>query len=88
MDKNIYFQSATRSPIHSINKEGYAVKSAISFSNPFDDGIMNFVYNILPGQYEEIFFFLERDIDEEKKKAISEKFSSSGIKFLNFVVFC
>jgi len=87
MGKNIYFQSTTRSPIYPINKSDYAIKSSMTFSNPHDSGIVNFVYNVLPGSYEEVFYFLERDVDEEKKKEIAEKFARCGVKIFKFVVF-
>ena len=88
MGDDVCYHSTTRSPVHPINEEGYAIKTAISFENPYDPEIMNFIYNILPGQYDEVYIFLERDIAQEYKTEISIKLSQYSIKHLTFAVFC
>lgn len=88
MGHDIMFYSSTRSPIYPVNKEEYGIKSAIEFENPYDTTITNYIYNILPNMYEEIFMFLERDINDESKKDISTKLSQMGVKSLKFVVLC
>jgi hypothetical protein len=44
-------QSTTRSPI----LEWGAVASALSFPDNYGEGIANFVYNVVPGQYDHVF---------------------------------
>lgn len=87
MGEDIFFHSTTRSPVHPVNKEGYAIRSAICFENLYDTQIPYFVYNIYPGQFEEVFLFLERDIEKDKKDMLAGKFAECGVQFLRFVVF-
>ncbi|MCX7748328.1 MAG: phosphoribosyltransferase family protein [Clostridia bacterium] len=86
MGEGVSYQSTTRSPIHPIFENHYCIKTAISFKNPYDGGIQNYCYNILPGLYDEVFLFLERDIPGGDKEAIAGKMKDLGIKSLKFVV--
>jgi hypothetical protein len=47
---DVSVQSTTRSPI----LEGGAVASALAFPDNYGEGIANFVYNVVPGQYEHV----------------------------------
>ena len=87
MGDNIYYHSTTRSPVYPINEEDYAVKTAIQFDNPYDNEVENFIYNILPDQYEEVYIFLEIDIETRKKENIVKALAGFGIKYVRFVVF-
>jgi len=66
MGQGVYYQSTTRSPIHIENKEGYGARFGVSFPNPENEEISNFVYNIPPANYDELFVFLEREVSEEQ----------------------
>lgn len=81
------YQSTTRSPIYVGKQEEYAIKYAAKFNNPFDKGIINYVYNIGKDMYKEILFVTEREIDEESKNELINLFYSAGIQNINFVYF-
>jgi len=66
MGEGVVVQSTTRSPVHPAKRAGYAVQYAANFPCVEDDSIPNFVYNIVPGQYDEVFLFLEREVPADK----------------------
>ena len=45
-----WVQSTTRSPV----QVGQAIASAMTFTDNYDDGIPNFLYNVVPGQYDRV----------------------------------
>jgi hypothetical protein len=47
-------QSTTRSPVLVLDREGYAVRSALSFPAPDEPGRASYVYNVAPGRYRDI----------------------------------
>ncbi|EIP0297664.1 phosphoribosyltransferase domain-containing protein [Salmonella enterica] len=67
---NAFFGSTTRSPI----AVGYAIKSAISFTDNYGLGIPNFVYNVAHQQFERILLCIEtspESIDVQLLNALS-----------------
>lgn len=66
MGEGIAYQSSTRSPIHPERRADYGVHSAAAFPSPGDEEIMNFIYNVDPGQYDDIFVLLERGVPRER----------------------
>lgn len=81
------YQSTTRSPIYVGKDQEYAIKFAAKFNNPFDKGVINYVYNIGQDMYKEILFVTEREIDVKSKKELINLFYSVGIQKINFVYF-
>ncbi|EJV77113.1 phosphoribosyltransferase family protein [Bacillus cereus] len=66
MGENILYQSTTRSPIHpDKNRVQYAIYNRFSYPSPEDATITNYFYNISSYDYDEVFLFIERDLDEE-----------------------
>ncbi|MFJ8529500.1 phosphoribosyltransferase family protein [Bacillus sp. NPDC094106] len=66
MGGNISYQSTTRSPIHPYsNDEQYAIHNRFSYKSPEDDSIINYFYNIEHGDYDEVFLFIERDLQKD-----------------------
>ncbi|PEY31518.1 adenine/guanine phosphoribosyltransferase [Bacillus cereus] len=64
MGENISYQSTTRSPIHpDTNDTQYAIHSRFSYISPEDERITNYFYNIQPNKYNEVFLFIERNLD-------------------------
>lgn len=51
----VWYQSTTRSPI----SLGHTIESKLEFSDNYSDGIPNFVYNVVPGQYEQVIICYE-----------------------------
>ncbi|HFU7059015.1 TPA: phosphoribosyltransferase family protein [Bacillus cereus] len=65
MGPNVCYQSTTRSPIHLDNNDAqYAIHNRFAYKSPEDDDIINYFYNIKPGNYDEVFLFIERDLQK------------------------
>jgi hypothetical protein len=87
MGGNVFYQSTTRSPIYIQNIQGYGARHGISFPNPEDQGVAHFVYNIPPGEYDEIFVFFEREVSPENLQPFLkqvEKLQLNSIKIVFF----
>ncbi|ABD13021.1 hypothetical protein ThrDRAFT_01919 [Frankia casuarinae] len=50
----IRYQSTTRSPVHPVDVDGYAIRAALTFPAPDDPGRASHVYNVRPGMYDDI----------------------------------
>nr|WP_131787523.1 phosphoribosyltransferase family protein [Protofrankia symbiont of Coriaria ruscifolia] len=50
----VVYHSTTRSPVHPIDAEGYAIRCAWTFPAPDDPGRVSHVYNVRPGLYDDI----------------------------------
>lgn len=48
MGADVVFQTTTRSPI----MQGHAIEHVLKFRDNYEDDIVNFVYNVAPGQYD------------------------------------
>ncbi|WP_307473375.1 phosphoribosyltransferase family protein [Paenibacillus harenae] len=66
MGAGVRYQSTTRSPIHTSDEPGYAVTSAQPYPSPEDGDVRHFIYNVAPGQYDDIFVIFERDMDPSR----------------------
>jgi Phosphoribosyl transferase/TRSP domain C terminus to PRTase_2 len=65
MGEGIKFHSTTRSPIFVRNVKDYGAQYGISFQNPEDPEMAQFVYNIPEVCYEEAFLFFEREPEKD-----------------------
>ncbi|WEK55070.1 MAG: phosphoribosyltransferase family protein [Candidatus Cohnella colombiensis] len=86
LGNGVAYHSTTRSPIHAINTEQYAIQSGNSYPSPDDTSVMNFIYNVTFGQYEELFLFLERDVIQARIEPMLDVFRTKGFKQINVVV--
>lgn len=86
MGNGILYQSSTRSPIHVLDQEGYAVRSGFPHTSPDDPGVANFFYNVPEEQYDEIFVFLERAPIEDRVKPLLNALQNSGVPIVHLVV--
>ncbi|GGD87174.1 phosphoribosyltransferase family protein [Paenibacillus nasutitermitis] len=68
MGEGISYQSTTRSPIYAANLPEYAVTSGYRYPSPEDEAVSHFIYNVTPGQYDEIFVLFERDMPPARVK--------------------
>ncbi len=84
---NVYYQSTTRSPVYPHREEGYGVASGVTYPSPEDSTVRNFIYNVEPGQYDEIFVLLERESDPERMKPMLEALSRLGCDKVHVVYF-
>lgn len=82
---NVYFHSTTRSPVHARNIASYGNKNKVTFQSPEDETITNYLYNIPHNFYEQIFFFSEKPLTEEKKEEFNKIFSHFHVKTIVFV---
>jgi hypothetical protein len=87
MGSNVFYQSTTRSPIYIQDIEGYGARHGISFPNPEDQDVAHFVYNIPPGEYDELFVFLEREVPAENLQPFLKQVEKLQIKSIKIVFF-
>ncbi|WP_035412711.1 MULTISPECIES: phosphoribosyltransferase family protein [Bacillaceae] len=87
MGEGIHYQSTTRSPIHSMKKDGYPIFSKFAYPSPEQPDIGHFFYNVEPGMYDEVFVFLEREVPDEQLAPMLEQLKSL-VPFIHVVYFC
>ena len=86
MGHGVRVQSTTRSPIYPAQHADYAVQQAISFTSPDDNSIINYVYNIPRGYYDEVFIFMERAVDAKGLASLLQALAPLAIPKIYFVV--
>jgi hypothetical protein len=72
MGEGVSYQSSTRSPIHPQRRADYGVHSAAAYPSAGDTEITNFIYNVDPGQYDDIFVLLERDVPRQRIEPMTD----------------
>ncbi|MEC1754508.1 phosphoribosyltransferase family protein [Bacillus mojavensis] len=82
---SISYHSTTRSPIHPVAKEGYAVQNGYSFMNPEDEEVRHFIYNLPAGAYDEVFFCLEKTVSDEALQPIFHIFKEKEVPHIHIV---
>jgi len=87
MGEGVYSQSTTRSPIHPLRKEGYAVTTAYPFEAADGEAVPNFIYNVEPGMYDEAFVFVEREYDARRGASFERALTRIGVPIVHLVVF-
>ncbi|MEZ7790006.1 phosphoribosyltransferase family protein [Niallia circulans] len=87
MGEDISYQSTTRSPIYPNDEEHYGAQTAYCFANPEDLEIVNYLYNIKPNQYDDIFLFFERNVKEDSLKELLTALKAVQVKKINVVYF-
>ncbi|WP_090739135.1 phosphoribosyltransferase family protein [Paenibacillus sp. Mc5Re-14] len=84
---DVYYQSTTRSPVYPHREEEYGVACGVTYPSPEDSTVRNFIYNVEPGQYDEIFVLLERESDPERMKPMLDALSGLGCDKVHVVYF-
>ncbi|ADO54990.2 phosphoribosyltransferase family protein [Paenibacillus polymyxa] len=84
---DVYYQSTTRSPVYPHREEEYGVACGVTYPSPEDSTVGNFIYNVEPGQYDEIFVLLERESDPERMKPMLDALSCLGCDKVHVVYF-
>lgn len=87
MGRNVFYHSTTRSPIYIQNIKGYGARHGIGFPNPEDQDVAHFVYNIPPGEYDELFFFFEREVSAENLQPLLKQLEKLQLKSIKIVFF-
>ncbi|MCM3884539.1 phosphoribosyltransferase family protein [Frankia sp. R82] len=59
----VRYQSTTRSPVHPLDADGCAIRSALTFPAPDDPRRASHVYNVRPGQYDDIVVIIDAGVD-------------------------
>ncbi|WP_046227605.1 phosphoribosyltransferase family protein [Paenibacillus dauci] len=62
LGEGVFYHSTTRSPVYRSNVPNYPIRTGHSFDSPEDSSVTNYVYNLVPGAYDEVFVFLERQV--------------------------
>ncbi len=84
---DVWYQSSTRSPIHPDSSSHYAVQTAYPYHSPEHADVMNFMYNIPYGYYDEMFLFMEREATGAQMEELNKVLLSLGIKHVHIVYF-
>lgn len=87
MGEGINYHSTTRSPIYPVDKAEYGAKNCFSFESPSGSGVLNYIYNIPYGKYEDIFLILEKEVSSERLNSVIDKLKLLGIPKI-YIVFC
>ncbi|AOZ88395.1 hypothetical protein BK049_06595 [Bacillus xiamenensis] len=85
MGEGVLFHSTTRSPIHPVEKEGYAVQNGFAFMSPEDSRIQHYVYNIPKDQYDDVFLFFEKKVSQEALMPLIHLFAERHVKHVHIV---
>ena len=85
LGENILYQSTTRSPVYPSTGDDYAVKTASSYESPEHPGVINYLYNISPGSYDNICVFFERPVEDEKLQPMLEALKRTGSRNIYLV---
>lgn len=84
---DVWYQSSTRSPIHPDSSSQYAVNTAYPFISPEHADVMNFMYNIPNGYYDEMFLFMEREVAGAQMEELNKVLLSLGVQRVHIVYF-
>ncbi len=84
---DVWYQSSTRSPIHPFEQPEYAVHSAYRYASPEHEDVVNYMYNIPYGHYDELFLFMEREVPPHRLTELYEALASAGIPHIHMVYF-
>lgn len=87
MGSGVHFHSTTRSPIYVEKRETYGAQYGLSFQNPEDKEIAQYVYNIPPNEYDELFLFYERAISAEELQPFLNELKKTKINHVKVLFF-
>lgn len=87
MGEGVSYQSTTRSPIHTIDAEDYAVKVGYPYSSPEDPDVTHFLYNVPVGMYDDLYLFMEREADPASMQPLLQILQTRGLKGIHIVIF-
>lgn len=83
MGDNVYYKSATRSPIFCEEDNNYPIKNSIQFKL---NDIQYYLYN-MKETFEEVFIIHENPITEDDKEKLIEQLALCNVKYINFFRF-
>ncbi|OHV22758.1 phosphoribosyl transferase [Parafrankia soli] len=62
--RRVVYQSTTRSPVHPLDVDGYAIRAALTFPAPDGPERVSHVYNVTPGRYDDIVLVVDSGMDD------------------------
>ncbi|KJE21543.1 Phosphoribosyl transferase [Frankia torreyi] len=68
----VRYQSTTRSPVHPVDVEGYAIRAALTFPAPDDPSRVSHVYNVRPGVYDDIVLIVDSGADAASPAPVAD----------------
>ena len=86
MGTGISYHSTTRSPIYPFVKPHYAIQNSFAYVSPDEPSVTNYVYNVPLNYYDEVYLFLEREVNPERLTPILTSFKELGIPRLVLVM--
>ena len=87
MGDGVFYQSTTRSPIFAECDPEYGVNWKVEFVNPENLQITNYVYNIPPQAYDDLFLFFEREVPNENLQPLLAELKKTGITDIKIIFF-
>ncbi|MEC0232055.1 phosphoribosyltransferase family protein [Paenibacillus alba] len=87
MGEGVLYQSTTRSPIHCIDREGYAVTVGYPYPAPEDPEVTHFLYNLPVGLYDDLYVFMEREADPAAMQPLLQILRTRGLQQIHVVFF-
>lgn len=84
MGSGISYHSIARSPIYHMNRQDYPLSDAIRFYDPKIDVDM-FLYNVMPGKFEEVFLFSEHALPNSITALLEHELAKRGVIYIHFV---
>lgn len=86
MGAGVCYHSTTRSPIYPFEKPQYAIQNGVSFASPDEPNVANYIYNVPLKYYDEVYLFLEREVNPERLTPMLTSFKELGIPRLVLVM--
>ncbi|PLS19732.1 hypothetical protein CVD28_04790 [Bacillus sp. M6-12] len=84
MGEGVAYKSSTRSPIYVAQEEGYPVHDRIEYE--LKNGVVNYLYNLKDSGFDEVFFFVENNMNQDTVESIYKNIRSKGIEHITFVM--
>jgi hypothetical protein len=88
LGESVFFHTTTRSPIHVVDQDDYAIRSGLKFPSPDNQNEFLYVYNIPQGFYEQLFIFFERDYNPQLIMPMINQFKTRGIQNITCIFLC
>lgn len=84
MGEGVFYHSIARSPIYQSLRENYPVKDRIDIYDQ-NFSVKMFLYNVIPGSFEEVFILSEHNLNDKNKKRLESELSKRGVSFVHFI---
>lgn len=86
LGENTYFSATTKSPIMPYNQPNYGVQTGFKFPCPQSPAFDQFLYNIHPRKYDEVFLFLEMSLPKVNLLPLLGHLYNKGFRYRHIVI--